>query len=702
MNRVKHYVGCLLLMVAALSLASCHLDELRGDDLGAGQENGEVGYLQLKSLMLNVNNEGVDLNTDANASTRADEENQESTNRLYDVPNPNNIVENVDNYWIEVYDEIAGTLVDINGDAEGVGCYFKDFPTDGVALEPGGYTVYAYKTKDKGSDIEAMIADVSGQQPAEGKVLAYYMGSARATITSGQPTSVEVVCKLANVITTVELSADLIRWFKRDANGATMLSTQVAIAAANEAEAPADAKTNPEKYRYTFPYTSNHGVVDNDGKVIGGGPFVYFKDLAGPLSTSGNKLVLDMSGTFYTGLEFELDNNRIDESKWAEVSMHREITDVKAAQWRRISIDIDRNNEGNVQFVVKIESYVYDKTIDVDVVTLYSSLNIEEEVPDVGVENPDAPSISIKNVVADENGALNYAINGSMYDADAEGWNSYLKVNVVPQAGSTVKEVYATFASDNASFLSAMISKGFADYRMNIYSDVAAVAEGGNVSDYLSVKDVTDGAAGEKLITVKAAGMSALYKYAGTHTVSVYTVDSENRKKHTDIVITVTKGSGSGTPPTIVWMKDGENVIDKTHTIDANNAATFKCVIDMTSVTGFTALTVDISSEVLTKDVLVGVGLNDKLDLITIPESQIPVLQELGFLDKENNETTLAGKTEKTFNISAFMALLRTLYISNDAHSGYCYFKITVGDANGVTTKTLTFYIDVSTPAEDN
>ena len=72
MKRVKHYVGCLLLMVAVLSLTACHLDELRGD-VESGRDDMEVGYLQLKSLVLNVNNEGVDLDTDANASTRAND-----------------------------------------------------------------------------------------------------------------------------------------------------------------------------------------------------------------------------------------------------------------------------------------------------------------------------------------------------------------------------------------------------------------------------------------------------------------------------------------------------------------------------------------------------------------------------------------------------------------------------------------------------
>lgn len=688
MKRVKHFAVCLMLMVSALSLVACHLDELgRGDNNKADSNGTEMGYLKLQSLVLNVDNESFDLNTDANSSTRADED-APAQNRLYEVPNPNNIEENIANYWIEIKDEVVNAMVDINGDVAGEGCYYKDIPAEGIALEPGRYTVYAYKTAEKGADVNGVIADVAGQLPADGEVVAYYAGrSSMVTVVSGQSTDVDITCKLTNVITTVELSADLIKWFKKDESGKTMLSTDVAIASATGE--PADT------YSYTFPYTSNHGILDNEGKVVAGGPFVYFKDVAGPESTDGNVLQLNMSGTFYTGLEYELNNGQIDESKWAEVSMSRTITDVKAAQWRRISIDIDRNNEGNIQFVVTVESMVYDETIDVDVVTMYAALNIEEEVPDVGVENPKAPSVLISGVEPDENGALSYTINSSMYDADAEGWNSYLKVNVVPQDNTTVKEIYAVFSSDNANLLSAMAAKGFVDGRMDIYSDVATLAEGGDASEYVKVTDATGGVAGEKLITVKAAGMSALYKYAGTHTVSVYTTDSDKRTKHTDIIITVSNSGGGGALPTIVWLdENGKDVINERHTLNAENAETFQCKIDLASASGFTKLEVDIVSDVLTDDELSTVNLGSHLDLINPKSHQVAVLQSLGFLDASTNETSLLGGKEKTFEISGFMALLRTLYVSNGAPSGNCDFEITVGDANGEVTKTLMLYID--------
>lgn len=679
MKSVKHYVGCLLLAVAASALMACSLDDL--DTTGSEQgKNGKVGYLQLKSLVLNTDNESVELNTDTPTRAEGDEIGQIK----YAVPNPNGIEENIDTYWIEVRDEITQQMVDINGDADGVGIYYKDIPTEGIALEVGRYTVFAYKTKNKGSEIEGVIADVAGQTPAEGKVLAYYMGYAPATIASEQTTQVEITCKLANVLTTVELSADLVKWFKKNDDGNVLLSTVVAIA-----PAVVESDESAESYSYEFPYTSNHGVADDSGVIVDGGPFVYFKDVAGPSADDGNVLNLTMAGTFYTGLEVELDGGQIDDSKWADVSMSRAITNVKAAQWRRISIDIDRNNEGNIQFVVTIESYVYDATIDVDVMTLYASLNIEEEVPDVGVENPLAPSISIDGVTADENGALPFAINSSMYDSDAESWTSFLKVKVTPQEGSTVKEIYAVLTSDNADLLSAMTDKGFVDGRVNIFSDVATAAEGGDASEYLSVKDLTDGQAGEKLVTVKATGMSALYKYPGTHTASVYTVDSNGRRKHTDIIITVTSGGGSGVAPTIVWMKDGENVIDQRHNLTADNASSFSCKVDMTSESGFTKLEVDIVSSVLTDSELQGVGLGSHIDLINPTAEQVGALQGLGFLP--DGVTSLKGYKEASFDISGFMGMLYGIFPASDN----CDFNITVGDANGTTEKSLMFYVDV-------
>ena len=354
--------------------------------------------------------------------------------------------------------------------------------------------------------------------------------------------------------------------------------------------------------------------------------------------------------------------------------MTKTLTNVRAAQWRKISINISHPTSGNARFEIKVESYIYDEELVVDVMTLYEALDMEEAIPDDEEENPAAPSVTI-NGQSD----LTYTLDGSKYDADAEAWTSYLKLNVVPEAGATVTGLYAVLTSDNASLQSA-------------YDEMTAQTKGridlfptNNLSEYCNV--ASDG----QTITVKAAGQSALYEYAGTHTFSIYTTDSQNRMKHTDVVIVVDNGGsgGSGNAPTIVWMKDGVDVIDQVHTLTADNASTFQCKVDMASATGFTKLEVDIVSSVLTDEELAGVGLGSHIDLINPSEAQVGVLQGLGFLGA--GVTSLKGEKSASFDISGFMGMLYGIFPASD----YCYFNITVGDAGGETKKSLQFYVQL-------
>ena len=92
MKSVKHYASYLASAMAALSLMACSLDDLNYNNSDNG-EDGQVGYLQLKSLVLNVDNENVEWGT--NTPTRADE-NEGQTKNTYAIPNPNNIEEDID------------------------------------------------------------------------------------------------------------------------------------------------------------------------------------------------------------------------------------------------------------------------------------------------------------------------------------------------------------------------------------------------------------------------------------------------------------------------------------------------------------------------------------------------------------------------------------------------------------------------------
>lgn len=609
---MKNMFKFLLVAAVAVCTTACSLDELNDNGQSSGNKNEEVGYLSLGEVLVNDDAETANLNSQSSHSaTRAK---SEATGE----------------YWIEVIRK------DSDGTPKWKGIY-ADAKANPIPLEPATYIVYAYQDEEKVPE-----ANVAEDAP-------YYVGkSEEVKIETKKASSTTVTCKLANIKTTVELSADLKKVFALDLED-NPLQTVVSVG------------TNDEnKNSYTYPYTSTHES----------GPNVYFLDVAGPNSQVGNTMTIVLSGRYFTGDPDDVASSA-DASLWKDVTMTKTLTNVRAAEWRKISIDIDHNTTGTVKFVFKVSNVVYDDEVDVDVQTLYASLNVEDTITDDDIENPLAPSVTIQG---NAGGNLNYAINGTMYDDLDKTWSSKLDVTITPTEGSTISEVYAVVASDNDKVVPALIAAGFADARVNIFPENAATT-------YCTVAD--DGSR----VKLNDAAMTALYKYAGTHTISVYTVDSQKRKKHTDIVVTVSNSGGPVTAaPTIVWMKDGVDVIDQVHTLTATNAATYGCVVTAESAVGFTVFNVKIISEALTPEELDGVGLSQNINLIN-PGEMAAALQELQLL--KPGQTSLSGETLVNFDISGFLGILFQLY----NESGECSFEMTVGDSAGSVTKTLKFFM---------
>ena len=737
MKRFRRYIERLLPAVAVLTLVSCSLDEL--DDIKKPtNQNGQWGSLVIESLTVNTDNEHLDRGS--NSATRAEESGTTTNNKKYTVPNPNGVEENINNYWIEVFDA-DGEVVDINGNETGTGMTYaavkalnegegtevtlingSKLKLKGIVLPPGEYTVWAYKDATKGANIPNVIAedetpDTNTTTPA------YYMGCNTVTVVSAEDldnatsTPVAITCKLAQTLVTVEMSADMKDWFDEtnslgvkanaeDTDAAPGLQTTVTI----EPEVPEEDET----YSYIFPYTSNHGIETTTGTgenavtAITGGPFVYFKDHAGANDTNGNTMVFKMEGVY---LNVSIDNLQAAISDLATngaqseyyknltyVSMEREINGVKAAQWRRISIDIDHNTEGDVQFEVTIDSYVFDETIDVDVQTLFFSPSDpnteyrEEEVPDI---DPLAPSVQFNIPVDDEEAVI--AKDG--YDSQMGKWASNLQMKVTPSNNTTIKEVYAEISSDNNALMTALEDAGYTEGRVTFYSGVSTLAEADAEVSYFVVDDPAT-TAPNIVVKLSDPGMDALQNsYPGTHKVKVWTKDSEDRMKYTDLVIKSggltgcnigsagSGGSGSGDvvddgkAPTIEWL---EYNIDEEQEL---TAAGIDCTIlaKSTDPKGFIKFEVDIISDVLTDEELSGVGLGSHIDLINPGDMKAP-LQGLGFLP---NRDSWEGENEATFTITDFMTILYGIH-----SNGKSEFKLTVADENGETTKSVKLVVN--------
>ena len=218
MKRFRRYIERLLPAVAVLTLVSCSLDELDEPKKPTNQ-SGQWGSLVIESLTVNTDNEHLDRGS--NSATRTDGENN------YQVPNPNGVDENLNNYWIEVFDA-DGEVVDINGDTQGTGMTYADVTAlntgegtevtlingsklklKGIVLPPGEYTVWAYKDATKGANIPNVIAEDENTDTNQ-TTPAYYMGFNTVTVVSAEDlegnatsTPVEITCKLAQTLVTV-------------------------------------------------------------------------------------------------------------------------------------------------------------------------------------------------------------------------------------------------------------------------------------------------------------------------------------------------------------------------------------------------------------------------------------------------------------------------------------------------------------------
>lgn len=107
--------------------------------------------------------------------------------------------------------------------------------------------------------------------------------------------------------------------------------------------------------------------------------------------------------------------------------------------------------------------------------------------------------------------------------------------------------------------------------------------------------------------------------------------------------------------------------------------ADMNCVLHVTSEAeeGITVFIVDINSATLTPAELEGVGLSSHLDLVNPDPEIVEGLEGLGF------PVYVGGQKDVTFDISQFLPFLNVLGAAD--HD----FKLTVGDANGTTIKTL-------------
>ena len=584
----------------------------------------EVGYIVTSGLSVTVaDNEIISTTTGESSPTKSEASGSEATN----LTRSNNTQSAVDSTTTktdpptaEASDDYKVTILNTKT-SETMNYTYADLKKEEnqkIPVAPGTYKISA-----ESPDYASYMA---GDYYANWDMPVYAGSVTKNVIKATETTVNDLVCSLANIRTSVSLTPDLQSLFLPDDQATEQLPALTVTLSVGE----------------------NSLVYDRaaaDGEKYG-----YFKAVE-----ATNTITVELKGAYN-----KAPGNVAPE--YVPIKWTREITGCKAGQWRKISIHVTNASQGNIQFQMTVENWVYDQKIDVDVTNLYAFG--EEVIPDEELSDANSPVVTLEG----HDIAQGYTINQSMYNEDLGKWNENLQAIITPQSDVTLRSVKLLFASDNATLLSDLSAAGYTDYTIPIWPQNDAL------NSYLLIQQ---GSTGLVKATLKDAGMTKLFNYKGVHTVKFIAVDTKGRTSYTNLKITVSEGGSIVTEgPTATWVNDRGGQLDVPFQLDPNDLPPVELKVE--SKTGITDFKIEISSTNQEFAELISTMFStNNLDLIN-PGSNAETLASLGFPtgDQVRNQTSLS------FDISQFMSALAVF-------SGEHTFKLQVTDANGQIAKSL-------------
>ena len=482
--------------------------------------------------------------------------------------------------------DVDGFIVEIL-DADNAQVFKKTYAELKQQLaEPMELPVGAYRMEVRS---EESTPDVAWEHPVYGATSSF-------TISKAQTTQLEeVVCTLQNIKVTVDYSSEL----------AGMLA-------------------DTSKATISLGQTSQEFLKTETRAA-------YFKSL-------------DIENT----LDFNFDGVFADTDIPAQFS--KQITGVKAGQWRKISVVINYADKGTLLFQVTVDNNIIQDNSFVKDVTE----NLLEEL----LEDPNAPTLAwpghdmskpftLTDAMFDDNGNC---IEPFVFDLASPNGIESLRVNI----GSTSSRFMASMAAIqrpetfdlcalDASSPAGIILKGF------------GYPVGGELK-------------GQQAKSFNIAGqIKALYEFDGTHIFSFDMTDAKGVSTAAALTLVVDKSAGQ-TGPAIVWRGydiDQQYEVQKDMVID----------IDVTAAAGIKSFWVTIDSEAL-KDLLPILSIPEKFDICDIPADLAAILHdEFGFPINEQ----VKNQTAVMFSITKFVEILLEI-------PGEHNFVLDVTDNNNVLT----------------
>lgn len=482
--------------------------------------------------------------------------------------------------------DVDGFIVEIL-DADNAQVFKKTYAELKQQLaEPMELPVGAYRMEVRSKE---STPDVAWEHPVYGATSSF-------TISKAQTTQLEeVVCTLQNIKVTVDYSSELAGMWA-DTSKATISLGQ----------------TSQE-----FLKTETRAA--------------YFKSL-----DIENTLVFNFDGVF-AGTDIP-------------AQFSKQITGVKAGQWRKISVVINYADKGTLLFQVTVDNnIIQDNSFVVD-----GTDNLLEEL----LEDPSAPALAwpghdmskpftLTDAMFDDNGNC---IEPFVFDLASPNGIESLRVNIAStssqfmasMAAIQLPETFDLCALD-ASSPAGIILKGF------------GYPVGGELK-------------GQQAKSFNIAGqIKALYEFDGTHTFSFDMTDDKGVSTAAALTLVVDKSAGQE-GPAIVWRGydiDQQYEVQKDMVID----------IDVTATAGIKSFWVTIDSEAL-KDLLPDINMPEKFDICDIPADLAAILHdEFGFPINEQ----VKNQTAVMFSITKFVEILLEI-------PGEHNFVLDVTDNNNVLT----------------
>lgn len=617
MKKFIHISGLAVLLL----LAGCK-NEDPGFPSSAGTDE-EVGYIVTSGLSVSVaDNEIISTTTGESSPTKSESSGSEATN----LTRSNNTQSAVDSTTTktdpptaEASDDYKVTILNTKT-SETMNYTYADLKKEEnqkIPVAPGTYKISA-----ESPDYASYMA---GDYYANWDMPVYAGSVTKNVIKATETTVNDLVCSLANIRTSVSLTPDLQSLFLPDDQATEQLPALTVTLSVGENSLIYDrTAANGEKYG-------------------------YFKAVE-----ATNTITVELKGA-YNKASGDV------EPEYVPVKWTREITGCKAGQWRKISIHVTNASQGNIQFQMTVENWVYDQKIDVDVTNLYAFG--EEVIPDEELSDANSPVVALVG----HDITQGYTINQNMYNEDLGKWTENLQATITPQSDVSLRSIKLLFTSDNATLLNDLSAAGYTNNTVQIWPQNSAL------TSYLLIQDES----GVVKATLKDAGMTKLFTYKGVHTVKFIAVDSKGRTSYTNLKITVSEGGSIVTEgPTATWVNDRGGQLDVPFQLDPNDLPPVELKVE--SKTGITDFKIEISSTNQEFAELISTMFStNNLDLIN-PGSNAETLASLGFPtgDQIRNQTSLS------FDISQFMSALAVF-------SGEHTFKLQVTDANGQIAKSL-------------